>query len=42
MEKFLMKLYVDYTVKENMMDEKVRIGFLTAMLKFNPEEIKEK
>ncbi len=41
MAKFLMKPKVDYAFKEIMMDEKARIGFLSAMLKLNPEEIKE-
>lgn len=41
MTEFLMKPKVDYAFKEIMMDEKARIGFLSAMLKLNPEEIKE-
>ena len=41
MTEFLMKPRVDYAFKEIMMDEKARIGFLSAMLKLNPEEIKE-
>lgn len=41
MEEFLMKPRVDYAFKEIMMDEKARIGFLSAMLKLNPAEIKE-
>ena len=41
MAEFLMKPRVDYAFKEIMMDEKVRIGFLSAMLKLNPKEIKE-
>lgn len=41
MAEFLMKPRVDYAFKEIMMDEKARIGFLSAMLKLNPEEIKE-
>ncbi len=41
MAEFLMKPRVDYAFKEIMMDEKARIGFLSAMLKLKPEEIKE-
>ena len=41
MAEFLMKPRVDYAFKEIMMDEKARIGFLSAILKLNPEEIKE-
>ena len=41
MSDFLMKPKVDYAFKEIMMDEQARIGFLSAVLKLNPEEIKE-
>ena len=41
MSDFLMKPKVDYAFKEIMMDEQARIGFLSAMLKLNPKEIKE-
>ena len=41
MSEFLMSPRVDYAFKEIMMDEKARIGFLSAMLKLNPEDIKE-
>ncbi len=41
MAEFLMKPRVDYAFKEIMMDEKARIGFLSAILKLNPEDIKE-
>ena len=41
MTEFLMKPRVDYAFKEIMMDEKARIGFLSAILKLNPEDIKE-
>ena len=41
MTEFLMKPRVDYAFKEIMMDEKARIGFLSAILKLKPEEIKE-
>lgn len=41
MAEFLMKPRVDYVFKEIMMDEKARIGFLSAILKLNPEDIKE-
>lgn len=41
MTDFLMKPKIDFAFKEIMMDEQARIGFLSAMLKLNPEEIKE-
>ncbi len=41
MAEFLMKPRVDYAFKEIMMDEKARIGFLSAILKLNSEDIKE-
>lgn len=36
-----MKPKIDFAFKEIMADEKVRTGFLSAMLKMKPEEIKE-
>jgi hypothetical protein len=41
MAEFLMKPKIDFAFKEIMMDEKARIGFLSAVLKIKPEEIKE-
>lgn len=41
MEDFLMKPKVDMAFKEIMMDVKARTGFLSAMLKIRPEDIKE-
>ena len=41
MADFLMKPKIDFAFKEIMMDEKARIGFLSAVLKIKPEEIKE-
>ena len=41
MADFLMKPKIDFAFKEIMTDEKARIGFLSAMLKLNPEDIKE-
>ncbi|MCI8860552.1 MAG: hypothetical protein HFI71_13745 [Lachnospiraceae bacterium] len=41
MTDFLMKSKIDFAFKEIMMDEKARIGFLSAVLKIKPEEIKE-
>ena len=41
MEDFIMKPKVDMAFKEIMMDEKARIGFLSAMLNIRPEDIKE-
>ena len=36
-----MRPKVDFAFKEIMTDEKARIGFLAAVLKINPEDIKE-
>lgn len=41
MNDFLMKPKIDFAFKEIMTDEKARIGFLSAILKLNPEDIKE-
>ena len=41
MAEFLMKPKVDFAFKEIMMDEKARIGFLSAVLKIDPAQIKE-
>ena len=41
MSKFLMKPKIDFAFKEIMMNESARIGFLSAVLKINPEDIKE-
>lgn len=42
MEKeFLMKPKIDFAFKEIMVEEQVRIGFLSAVLKLNPNDIKE-
>lgn len=41
MDDFLMKPKVDFAFKEIMANEKARIGFLSAVLKIRPEEIKE-
>ena len=41
MDNFLMKPNVDFAFKEIMANEKARIGFLSAVLKIRPEEIKE-
>ncbi len=41
MQEFLMKPKVDVAFKEIMEDEKARIGFLSAVLKIKPEDIKE-
>ena len=38
---FLMKPKIDFAFKEIMSDEKARIGFLSAVLKLKPEDIKE-
>lgn len=38
---FLMKPKVDFAFKEIMMNERARIGFLSAILKLNPEDIRE-
>lgn len=40
MSEFLMKPKIDFAFKELMMDEKARIGFLSAILKLNPTDIK--
>ena len=36
----LMKPKIDYAFKEIMMNEKARIGFLSAILNLNPLDIK--
>ena len=41
MEQFLMKPKVDFAFKEIMTDEKARTGFLAAVLKIDPDNIKE-
>ena len=41
MSEFLMKPKIDFAFKEIMMNESARIGFLSAVLKINPEDIKE-
>ena len=41
MEQFLIKPKVDFAFKEIMTDEKARTGFLAAVLKINPQDIKE-
>ena len=41
MDNFLMKPKIDFAFKEIMTDEKARTGFLSAVLKINPEDIKE-
>ena len=41
MSDFLMKPKVDFAFKEIMADEITRIGFLSAILKLEPKEIKE-
>lgn len=38
---FLIKPKIDFAFKEIMTDEKARIGFLSAVLKLKPEDIKE-
>ena len=38
---FLMKPKIDFAFKEIMTEEKARIGFLSAVLKIKPEDIKE-
>lgn len=40
MSEFLMKPKIDFAFKEIMMNEKARIGFLSAILKLKPENIK--
>ena len=37
----LMKPKVDYAFKEIMMNEKARVGFLSAILNLNPLDIKQ-
>ncbi len=41
MADFLMKPKIDFAFKEIMMDEMARIGFLSAILKLNPADIRE-
>ena len=41
MADFLMKPKIDFAFKEIMMDESARIGFLSAILKLNPSDIRE-
>ena len=41
MTEFLMKPKIDFAFKEIMMNEHARIGFLSAILKLNPNDIKE-
>lgn len=41
MDEFLMKPKVDFAFKEIMEDEKARVGFLSAILKLDPSEIRE-
>ena len=41
MTEFLMKPKIDFAFKEIMMNETARIGFLSAVLKLNPTEIKK-
>ena len=41
MVQFLMKPKVDFAFKEIMTDEKARTGFLAAVLKIHPEDMKE-
>ena len=41
MSDFLMKPKIDFAFKEIMMDEQARLGFLSAVLKLKPSEIKE-
>lgn len=41
MDNYLMKPKIDFTFKEIMTDEKARTGFLSTILKINPEDIKE-
>ncbi len=40
MSEFLMKPKIDFAFKEIMMNEQARIGFLSAILKLNPADIK--
>ena len=39
MTEFLMKPKIDFAFKEIMTDEKARIGFLSAVLKMQPEDV---
>lgn len=41
MTEFLMRPKIDFAFKEIMMNEKARIGFLSAILKLNPVDIKK-
>ena len=41
MDEFLMKPKIDFAFKEIMMNEKARVGFLSAVLKIQLEDIKE-
>ena len=41
MDNFLMKPKIDFAFKEIMMNEQARIGFLSAVLKLNPCDIKQ-
>ncbi len=41
MADFLMKPKIDFAFKEIMMDESARIGFLSAILKLNPSDIRK-
>ena len=41
MSQFLMKPRIDFAFKEIMANENARIGFLSAVLKINPKDIKE-
>ncbi len=41
MDNFLMKPKIDFAFKEIMMNEQARIGFLSAILKLNPCDIKQ-
>ncbi len=41
MAQFLMKPKIDFAFKEIMMDEKARIGFLSAVLNIAPKDIRE-
>ena len=41
MADFLMRPKIDYAFKEIMMDEQARIGFLSAVLKLNPADVRK-
>ena len=41
MSNFLMKPKIDFAFKEIMMNNEARLGFLSAILKLNPKEIKD-